>query len=96
VEFLAKNQQVCELPDISLSIATASIEVMVDLIAVEQMKAAERQRLMGVIPNLYTSYIDDAAPLTWKLEFALAVRGIYAAGFSFSGGFGVAWCGAAC
>jgi hypothetical protein len=80
VEFLATNQQVYELPDISLSVATASMEVMVrptDLIAAEQIRAAEKQRLMGVIPNFYTSYIYDAAPLTWKQKFSLAVRGTF-------------------
>jgi hypothetical protein len=80
VEFLAKDQQICELPDISLSVAAASIEVMVrptDLIAAEQIKAEEKQRLMGVIPNFYTSYIDDAAPLTSKQKFSLAVRGTF-------------------
>ena len=80
VEFLVMDQQVYELPDISLSVATASIEVMVrptDLIAAEQIRAAEKQRLMGVIPNFYTSYIYDAAPLTWKQKFSLAVRGTF-------------------
>ncbi|MGB2636303.1 MAG: carboxypeptidase-like regulatory domain-containing protein [Candidatus Acidiferrum sp.] len=79
-EFLATDQQVYELPDISLSVATASIEVMVrptDLIAAGQIKAAEKQRLVGVIPNFYTSYIYDAAPLTWKQKFSLAVRGTF-------------------
>ena len=69
VEFLATDQQVYMMPDISLSVATASIEVMVrptDLIAAEQIRAAEKQRLMGVIPNFYTSFIYDVAPLTWK------------------------------
>jgi hypothetical protein len=80
VEFLATDQQVYELPDISLSVATASMEVIVrptDLIAAEQVRAAEKQRLMGVIPNFYTSYIYDAAPLTWKQKFSLAVRGTF-------------------
>jgi len=79
-EFLATERQVYELPNISLSVATASIEVMVrptDLIAAEQIKAAEKQRLMGVIPNFYTSYIYDAAPLTAKQKFSLAVRGTF-------------------
>jgi hypothetical protein len=79
-EFLATDQQVYELPNISLSVATASIEVMVrptDLIAAEQIRAEEKQRLMGVIPNFYTSYIYDAAPLTWKQKFALAARGSF-------------------
>jgi hypothetical protein len=80
VEFLATDQQVYKLPDILLSVATASIEVMVrptDLIAAEQIRAAEKQRLMGVIPNFYTSYIYDAAPPTWKQKFSLAVRGTF-------------------
>jgi hypothetical protein len=80
VEFLVTDQQVYELPDISLSVATASIEVMVrptDLIAAGQIRAAEKQRLMGVIPNFYTSYIYDAAPLTSKQKFSLAARGTF-------------------
>ena len=80
VKFLVTDQQVYELPDISLSVATASIEVMVrpiDLIAAEQIRAAEKQRLMGVIPNFYTSYIYDAAPLTSKQKFSLAARGTF-------------------
>ena len=79
-EFLATDQQVYELRDISLSVATASIEVRVrptDVIAAEQIRAAEKQRLVGVIPNFYTSYIYDAAPLTWKQKFSLAVRGTF-------------------
>jgi hypothetical protein len=80
VEFLARDQQVYELPDISLSVAAASMEVTVrptDLIAAEQIRAAEKQRLVGVVPNFYTSYIYDAAPLTWKQKFSLAVRGTF-------------------
>jgi hypothetical protein len=80
VEFLVADQQVYELPDISLSVATVSIEVMVrptDLIAAGQIRAAEKQRLIGVIPNFYTSYIYDAAPLTAKQKFSLAVRGTF-------------------
>ena len=80
VEFLATDQQVYELPDISLTVATASIEVMVrptELIAAEQIKAQEKQRLIGVIPNFYTSYIYDAAPLTSKQKFSLAARGTF-------------------
>jgi len=79
-ELLSIDQKVYELPDILLSVATASIEVMVrptDLIAAQQIRAAEKQRLMGVIPNFYTSYIYDAAPLTWKQKFSLAVRGTF-------------------
>ena len=79
-EFTVAVQQAYEVPIVSLSLATTSIEVMVrpiDLIAAEQIRAAEKQRLMGVIPNFYTSYIYDAAPLTWKQKFSLATRGTF-------------------
>ena len=79
-EFDLTGQQIYEVPNVSLSIATANIEVMVrptDLIATEQIKAEEKQRLMGIIPNFYTSYIHDAAPLTAKQKFSLATRGTF-------------------
>lgn len=79
-EFVVAAQGAYEVPDISLGVATASIEVNVrptDLIAAEQIKAEEKQRLIGVIPNFYTSYVYDAAPLTWKQKFSLAARGTF-------------------
>jgi hypothetical protein len=79
-EFVVADQQDFELPAISLSVAAASMEVVVrptDLIAAEQIKMQEKQRLVGVIPNFYTSYIYDAAPLTVKQKFSLAVRGTF-------------------
>ena len=63
-EFVVTVLQAYEVPDVSLSVAIASIEVTVrptDLIAAEQIKTEEKQRLIGVIPNFYTSYIYDAA-----------------------------------
>jgi hypothetical protein len=79
-EFVVSGQQAYDMPDVLLSVATASIEVTVrptDLIAAEQIRAEEKQRLIGVIPNFYTSYIYDAAPLTWKQKFSLAARGTF-------------------
>jgi hypothetical protein len=79
-EFAVAVQQAYEVPDVSLSIAPANMEVTVrptDLIAAEQIRAEEKQRLIGVIPNFYTSYIYDAAPLTWKQKFSLAARGTF-------------------
>jgi hypothetical protein len=79
-EFVVGDQQVYEVPDVSLSVATANIEVTVhptEFIAAEQIRAAEKQRLMGVIPNFYTSYIVDAAPLSAKQKFRFAVRGTF-------------------
>ena len=41
-------------------------------IAAEQIKAEEKQRILGIIPNFYVSYVHDAAPLTRKQKFSLA------------------------
>jgi hypothetical protein len=79
-EFVVAARQTYEVPNVSLSVATEITEVTVrptDLIAAEQMRAAEKQRLMGVIPNFYTSYISDAAPLTAKQKFRFAVRSTF-------------------
>ena len=34
----------------------------------------EQQRIFGLLPNYYTSYIWDAAPITAKIKFKLALR----------------------
>jgi hypothetical protein len=79
-EFAVAVQQAYEVTDVSLSIARASIEVTVrptEMIAAEQIKAEEKQRLVGFFPNFYTSFIYDAAPLTTKQKFSLATRGTF-------------------
>ena len=79
-KFVVAAQQAYEVPDISLTVASANTVVTVrptELIAAEQINAAEKQRLVGVIPNFYTSYVYDAAPLTTKQKFSLAVRGTF-------------------
>jgi hypothetical protein len=43
-----------------------------DVIAAEQIKAEEKQRFIGVIPNFYISYVHDPAPMTTKQKFSLA------------------------
>ena len=43
-------------------------------IAVEQVKVEEQQRVLGFVPNFYVVYDHDAAPLTAKLKFKLALR----------------------
>ena len=37
-------------------------------VATAQVKEAEKQRVLGVVPNFYTAYIWDSAPLTPKLN----------------------------
>jgi Carboxypeptidase regulatory-like domain len=69
-----------ELPTIVLAIAGVTTEVQVGLshteLAQEQIKAAERQRVFGVLPNFYSSYIWNAAPLNTRQKFNLAFHSI--------------------
>ena len=80
IEFAVAMRQAYEVPAVSLSVATAILEVTVrptELIAAEQIRAEEKQRLVGFFPNFYTSFIYDAAPLTTKQKFSLAARGTF-------------------
>ena len=69
-----------ELPRISMAIAGATTEVKVVVtqaeVAQEQVKAAEHQRVFGVLPNFYSSYIWDAEPLDARQKFDLAFHSI--------------------
>jgi hypothetical protein len=79
-EFAVAVRQAYELPDVALAVATPSMVVTVrptEFIAAEQIRAEEKQRLVGFFPNFYTSYIYDAAPLTAKQKFSLATRGTF-------------------
>ena len=69
-----------ELPPIALG-AGVSEEVEVSSltqqeIAEVQMKQQEKQRLAGLVPNFYVSYVWKAAPLSPKQKFKLAARTI--------------------
>jgi hypothetical protein len=46
-------------------------------IAEEQVHLQEHQRLLGFIPNFYTSYIWNAAPMAVGQKFRLATRSIF-------------------
>jgi hypothetical protein len=66
------------VPQIALEVAEAVTDVEVGLsqveVAEEQMKIEEKQRVLGAIPNFYVSYIPDAAPMSSKQKFKLALR----------------------
>ncbi len=66
------------LSQIVLQLATVTTDVEVTLspaeITQEQIKAEEKQRLLGVIPNYFVSYSPQAAPLTPKQKFGLALK----------------------
>ncbi len=64
------------VPEVALAVARADVDVEVRLsseqVAEEQVKVEEQQKLLGVIPNYYVSYVPHAAPLTPRLKFQLA------------------------
>jgi carboxypeptidase family protein len=64
------------VPEISLAVAAAVTEVQVVLPRVEmaeaELKEEEKQRMLGVIPNFYVSYVPDAVPLNTRQKFELA------------------------
>ncbi len=68
------------LPRIVLAVAGTTEQVTVTAsqveIAQEQIKEEEKQRLFGVIPNFYSSYIWNAAPLDTRQKFNLAFHSI--------------------
>src|SRR3984957_16154465 len=64
------------VPRIALIVAAASTEMRVTPatvdIAQDEIKIEEQQRVFGVIPNFYVSYVTNAAPLTPRQKFQLA------------------------
>ena len=70
----------------STSITVSAVSPQVQL-ATEQVRMEEQQRVLGVIPNFYVAYDHNAAPLTAKLKYKLALRAetdpvtVLAAGF---------------
>jgi hypothetical protein len=64
------------VPPIVLAVATALTEVRVGLspieVAQEQVQDAEKQRVLGFIPNFFVSYAPHPVPLSSKQKFDLA------------------------
>lgn len=68
----------CVVPPITMSLATVVTELRVspstEEIAQEEFKDLEKQRVFGIVPNNYVSYVGEAAPLTPKRKFELAFK----------------------
>jgi hypothetical protein len=66
------------VPPITMSLAMVVTEVRVspstEEIAQDEFKNLERQRVLGIIPNYYVSYVGEAAPLSPKRKFELALK----------------------
>jgi len=64
------------VPQVTLPLATAVTEVRVAPtqveIAEDQIKEQEKQRVLGIVPNYYVTYVPNAAPLDTKQKFELA------------------------
>jgi Carboxypeptidase regulatory-like domain len=68
--------EIYTVPPIALTVATALTEVGVTLsqaeVAQQQVEEAEKQRVLGFIPNFYVSYDPHPVALTSKQKFSLA------------------------
>lgn len=62
--------------DIALTVAGIATQVWVtppqEEVAEVQIKGEEKQRVLGIVPNFYVTYLPDAAPLDAKQKFELA------------------------
>jgi hypothetical protein len=77
------------IPPVQLVVAT-TVEVNVtqtrEEIAEDQIHAEEKQRILGVVPNYYVTYVPDAAPLNTRQKFQLSWKfAVNPFAFGFSG-----------
>ena len=78
-EITLEPSQTAILSGLKLRVAivqTTTEVVPQEVIAVQQERALENQRLIGFIPNVYVSYEQDAVPLTSGLKFRLAFKAL--------------------
>lgn len=87
------------LTGIQLRLSTVQVSIVVTpeqtrdeqiKLATEQTQIEEKQRILGIVPNFYVNYDRQAAPLTTKLKFQLALKAlndpVTLAGFAFNAG----------
>jgi hypothetical protein len=55
---------------------TVNVVATSEQIGQAQVQEQEQQRILGILPNYYTSYIWDAAPMTPKLKYKLAFHSV--------------------
>jgi hypothetical protein len=76
---ILRSGEIHVVPPMALAVAADVTEVRVEglsqiEVAEEQLKVEETQRVLGVLPNFYVSYIPNAVPLTSKQKFRLATK----------------------
>ncbi len=78
-EIILQPGQSFIVTDVSLGVANVATTVSAvtpEEVAIEQVKAQEQQRVLGVIPNFYVTYERNPEPLTPKLKFQLAIKAL--------------------
>jgi Carboxypeptidase regulatory-like domain len=74
---ILKPGQFLDMAEIHLALAvveTTVTAIMPEQLALQQVKAEEKQRILGVIPNIYVVYDNNPMPLTTKLKYELALK----------------------
>jgi hypothetical protein len=70
--------EIFTVPALALRVAAAATELRVvptpAEVAEDQIKDQEKQRVLGLVPNFYVSYVYNAVPLTSRQKFQLAWR----------------------
>ena len=70
-----------DLSEVALAVGSTRADVQVitsqQQIAEEQVKEQEHQRVLGILPNFYTSYIWNAAPLVPSQKYRLALHSAF-------------------
>lgn len=85
--------QTAVVSGIRLRVATVQVTTNVappEVVAVQQERSLESQRILSVIPNFYVSYASNPVPLSPKLKFRLALKmltdPVTIAGFALNAG----------
>lgn len=76
---ISPNQTVAIAPiSVQMAAVTLTINVVASTeeVADAQLHFAEHQRLAGIVPNFYVSYDWNAAPLTTRQKFRLALKNV--------------------
>ncbi len=65
------------VPEVELgveAIDTSVTAITLEDLAEQQITVEMHQRILGILPNFYVSYVGNAAPLTRKQKFKLAIK----------------------
>lgn len=68
-----------EMPDTALAVVTSTtVTVSANSVEVaeQEMHLEEQQRIIGILPNFFTSFVYDAAPLNTSQKFRLTTRSL--------------------